>query len=889
MNRTTCSVLAGAMLGALSLWSARGALAEEIPLWKDTDASMDARVRDLVSRMTLEEKAAQLMDSAPAIPRLGLPQYEYWSEALHGVAVSGQATVFPQAIALAATFDPELMLRVSTAIGDETRAKYVDALNRTGKVDRFHGLTMFSPNINLFRDPRWGRGQETYGEDPYLTARMGVAFVKGIQGDDPRYLKVAATAKHYAVHSGPEPERHRFDARVSLKDMRETYLPAFEALVREAQVASVMCAYNAVNGQPACASEDLLYRFLRGEWGFEGYVVSDCDAINNIWRPDEHKYVETPWEAAGIALRRGTDLECGDGYKNLATAVRRGHLTEQDLDRALFRVLASRFRLGLFDPPTTVKWAQITPAANDTPEHRRLALAAARESIVLLKNDGLLPLSKSLRTVAVIGPNANDGAVLFGNYNGWNDRVVTPYAGIKAKLPKTRVILARGSSLTAGFGWPIPSEFLRPDDGQAGEHGLRAEYFANRTLSGQPAAVRVDPAVDFGWASGPAPGVPADDFSARWTGRLTPPTSGEYSLGFTGDDGFRVWLDDKLVVDDWREHLPTPAFAKVSLEAGRSYAIKAEYFQGKGAAIARLEWEGPGQLERLQEEAVHVARKADVVIAMLGISSSLEGEEMKTSPEGFRGGDRTDLGLPRVQQQLLERLAATGKPIVLVLLSGSPLATPWATEKLPAIVQLWYPGEEGGTALADVLFGDVSPGGRLPLTFYKSVEQLPPFTDYGMDGRTYRFFKDEPLFPFGHGLSYTRFEYSALNVPARVDVGAEVKVSVTVRNTGARAGDEVVQLYLTHLGANTRVPIRSLQGIKRVHLKRGEQRTVTLSLEPKQLAIVNDSGQVRVEPGRVLIAVGGKQPGFNGVADATTTQVVAAETEMTGQAITLVP
>ncbi len=583
-----------------------------------------------------------------------------------------------------------------------------------------------------------------------------------------------------------------------------------------------------------------------------------------------------PWEGAGIALRRGTDLECGDGYKNLADAVRRGYLSEQDLDRALFRVLSSRFRLGLFDPPASIPWAQITPAANDTPEHRRLALEAARESIVLLKNDGVLPLRKTLRTVAVVGPNADDVAVLFGSYNGWNEAAITPYAGIKAKLPKARVILARGSALTAGYGLPIPSEYLSPVAGQPGEHGLRAEYFANRTLSGEPTAVRVDENVDFGWATSPAPGVPVDDFSVRWTGSLTPTASGEYSLGFTGDDGFRVWLDGNLVVEDWREHLPTPAFAKVRLEAGRSYAIKAEYFQGKGAAVARLEWEGVGQAERLQDEAIAAAREAEVVIAAMGISSSLEGEELKTTAEGFHGGDRTRLGLPKVQQDLLEQLAATGKPVVLVLLSGSPLAVPWAAEKLPAIVQLWYPGEEGGTALADVLFGDVSPSGRLPLTFYKSVEQLPPFTDYAMDGRTYRFFTGEPLFPFGHGLSYTRFEYSALQIPSRLDVGAPLQVSVAVRNAGTRGGDEVVQLYVTHLGASTRVPIRSLQGLKRIHVRAGEQQTVSFALEPKQLAIVNDAGQVRAEPGRVLIAVGGKQPGFKGQADATTTQVVTA-------------
>jgi beta-glucosidase len=619
MNRKTCSLPARVVLGAVSLWSASaarvvlgavslwfasaarvvlgviplwfasGALADERPLWKDPNACLEARVRDLVSRMTIEEKAAQLMDSAPAIPRLGLPQYEYWSEALHGVAYSGTATVFPQAIGLAATFDSELMLRISSAIGDEARAKYVESLGQKGEVERFHGLTMFSPNINLFRDPRWGRGQETYGEDPYLTSRMGVAFVKGIQGDDPRYMKVAATAKHYGVHSGPEPERHRFDSRASLKDMRETYLPAFEALVREAHVASVMCAYNSVNGQPACASEDLLYRFLRGEWGFDDYVVSDCDAVNNIWRPNEHRYVETPWEAAGISLRRGTDLECGEAYKNLEEAVRRGHLTEQDLDRALFRVLPSRFKLGLFDPPESVRWTRITPADNDTLEHRRLALEAARESIVLLKNDGLLPLRKTLRTVAVIGPNANDVTVLLGNYNGWNERIVTPYAGIKEKLPKAKVILARGSGLTAGYGLPIPSEYLSPDADQPDEHGLRAEYFTNKTLSGEPTAVRVDEKVDFTWVKQPAAGVPVEDFSVRWTGSLAPTTSGEYTLGFTGDDGFRLWLDGDLVVEDWRDHLPTPAFAKVQLEAGRSYAIKAEYYQKKSTTIAHLE------------------------------------------------------------------------------------------------------------------------------------------------------------------------------------------------------------------------------------------------------------------------------------------------------------
>jgi beta-glucosidase len=862
---------------------------EEALPWRDPARPVDARVHDLISRMTLEEKASQLMDSAPAIPRLSLPAYEYWSEALHGVANSGTATVFPQSIGLAATFHPDLLLRVSTVIGDEARAKYAEALARVGRVERFHGLTMFSPNVNLFRDPRWGRGQETYGEDPYLTSRLGIAFVRGIQGDDPLYLKVAATAKHYAVHSGPEPERHRFDAKVSIKDMRETYLPAFEALVREGGVSSVMCAYNAVNGQPACASEDLLYRFLRGEWGFEGYVVSDCDAVNNIWRESDHAYVATPAEAAGIAVGRGTDLECGEDYRSLADAVRKGLVGEKEVDRALVRVLSSRFRLGLFDPPERVRWAAIRPETNDSRENRQLSLEAARESIVVLKNDGLLPLKKTVRTVAVVGPNADDVPVLLGNYNGWPSRAVTPYQGMKAKLPKASVILARGTSLTGRDGSAIPSGVLSPPGARPGEHGLKGEYFTNMTLEGEPKVVRLDGNVDFAWHGDPAPGLPREGFSVRWTGTLAPKTSGEYALGFTGDDGYRVWLDGQPIVEDWTDHAPTPASRRLELRAGRAYGIRVEFYQNRGGVVARLEWEAPGQAERLRRRAVAAAQKADVVVAVMGIAPSLEGEEMKVEAEGFSGGDRTDIGLPRVQQQLLERLVATGKPVVLVLLSGSPLAVPWAAEMVPAIVQLWYPGEEGGTALADVLWGDYNPAGRLPVTFLRSVDQLPPFTDYSMDGRTYRFFKGEPLFPFGFGLSYTRFEYSALAVPPRAEVNAPVEVSVAVRNVGGRDGDEVVQLYVSHVGATTRVPLRSLQGMRRLHLNAGEQQKVVFTLEPRQLAIVNDTGQVRVEPGRVAITVGGKQPGFSGLADAATTQVVAAETDLVGRAATLVP
>ena len=846
------------------------------PPYRNASLGAGQRAADLVSRMTLEEKISQMMNAAPAIPRLGVPEYDWWNEALHGVAFSGTATVFPQVIGLGATFDPKLVGHVARVISEEARAKYHEA-QRRGNRARFFGLTFWSPNINIFRDPRWGRGQETYGEDPYLSGRLGVAFVKGLQGDDPKYLKVVATPKHYAVHSGPEPERHRFDAKATERDLRETYLPAFRATVTEGRAASVMCAYNRINGEPACASTHLLGDILRGEWGFQGYVVSDCGAIDDIFR--RHLFVKTPEEASAVAVKRGTDLECGDIYRALAAAVKEGRISEGEIDTAVKRLFEARFRLGMFDPPETVKYAQIPFSANDSPEHRRLALEAARESIVLLKNErNTLPLRKDLKSIAVIGPNADDVQVLLGNYNGQPSRATTALAGIRERVsPRTKVLYAQGTALTESSGVPVPPSALRD---------LKAEFFANRKLEGAPVVMRDEEAVNFDWGmNNPAPNVPADDFSARWTGRLVPNVSGKYRLGATADDGVRVYLDGQLVAEDWTEHAPRTVTGEVTLEAGRSYDLKLEYFEGGVGAVAKLVWQPPAQQTAGSPyaEALSVAKQADAVVLVLGISAQLEGEEMNVSEPGFAGGDRTDINLPARQQALLEAIAATGKPVVLVLMSGSALAVNWADAHVPAIVQAWYPGEEGGAAIADVLFGDYNPAGRLPVTFYKSVEQLPPFENYEMEGRTYRYFKGQPLYPFGHGLSYTTFRYDKLKFStSSIKAGEGVRVSVEVENAGSRAGDEVVQLYVTDPEASVRVPVRSLAGVERLHLKPGEKRSVSFTLDPRQLSVIKDDGRAVVEPGEFRVSVGGKQPGFKGRADAATTSVVEGRFTVVG-------
>ena len=830
------------------------------PPYKNPNLPLETRVNDLVSRMTLEEKVSQMMNAAPAIERLGIPKYDWWNEALHGVARAGTATVFPQAIGLAATWDTKLMYDVADVISTEARAKHHEFV-RNNEHGRYQGLTFWSPNINIFRDPRWGRGQETYGEDPYLTAQLGVQFVRGLQGNDPRYFKVIATPKHYAVHSGPEPERHGFDAKAYERDLRETYLPAFRATILEAKAYSVMCAYNRTNEEPCCANKRLMTDILRGEWGFDGYVVSDCGAIRDIW--EGHKFVKTETDASVLAVRMGTDLTCGGEYATLVDAVKRGLISEAEIDKAVKRLMTARFRLGMFDPPEMVPYARILFSQNDTPEHRQLALKTARESIVLLKNENrTLPLKKDLKSVAVIGPNADVPEVLWGNYNGHPSVLTTPLAGIRNAVSKnTRVLYAPGSTLAGEPVVPVPASALTTN---GTDPGLKAEYFNNQDLRGPAATVRTDARIDFNWGRyNPTPELTGNDFSVRWTGKLKAPESGNYQLGFTADDGARLYLDGNLLVDAWASNPNKTVTKEIALEAGRSYDLRMEYFQNNRENVARLVWSYPRLADRMIEEAVKAARDADASVLVLGISAGLEGEEMKVNVEGFRGGDRTDISLPKSQEALLKAVVATGKPVVVVLLSGSALAVNWANDNAAAILEAWYPGGEGGTAIADVLFGDYNPAARLPVTFYKSVDQLPPFTDYSMQGRTYRYFKGEPLYPFGFGLSYTNFAYSNLRFDRKsVKAGEPIKVLVDVKNAGDRSGDEVVQLYLTDVAASAPVPIRTLVGFDRISLRPGEQRSVTFTITARQMSLIDDRGKRVIEPGEFAIRVGSLRASF---------------------------
>ena len=827
---------------------------QSLPPYKNPNLPVETRVNDLLSRLTLEEKVGQMMNATPAIERLGVPAHDYWNEALHGVARSGIATVFPQAIGLAATWDTKLMYQVADVISTEARAKHHEYA-RNKQFGRYQGLTFWSPNINIFRDPRWGRGQETYGEDPYLTAQLGVQFVRGLQGNDPRYFKVIATPKHYAVHSGPEPERHAFDAISTERDLRETYLPAFRATILEGKAYSVMCAYNRTNGEPCCANKKLMKDILRDEWGFDGFVVSDCGAIYDIWK--FHKFVPTELEASVLGVKAGTDLTCGDEYKTLIEAVKKGSISEAEIDTSVKRLLTARFRLGQFDPPEMVAYARIPFSQNDTDEHRQLALQTARKSIVLLKNaNRTLPLKKDLKSIAVIGPNADLPEVLWGNYNGTASRLFTPLAGIKNAVSKdTKVTYALGSTLAGEPIVSVPASALTLN---GTDPGLKAEYFNNQELRGPAVTVRTDARIDFDWGRyHPTPELTGNNFSVRWTGKLTPPESGTYTLGFTADDGARLYLDGKLLVDAWASNPTKTVTKEIALEGGRSYDLRMEYFQYHRENIAKLVWSYPQLGERLLEEAVKAAKKSDASVLVLGISARLEGEEMNVPLEGFRGGDRTEISLPKSQETLLKAVVATGKPVVVVLLSGSAVAVNWANDNVPAILAAWYPGGEGGTAIADVLFGDYNPGGRLPVTFYKSVDQLPPFTDYSMQGRTYRYFKGEPLYPFGYGLSYTKFLYNNLKMAKSVKAGEPVKVSVEVMNIGDREGDEVVQVYLTDTAASAPVPIRALVGFDRISLRAQEKRTVTFTITPRQMSLIDERGKRVIEPGEFLTTIAG--------------------------------
>ncbi len=851
--------------------------------FQNTKLSTEERVESLLSEMTLQEKIDQMLFQAPAIERLGIPQYNWWNECLHGVARAGYATVFPQSISIAASWDTQLVNDVATVISDEARAKHHEFVRR-GMRGIYQGLTFWSPNINIFRDPRWGRGHETYGEDPYLTGQLGLQFVEGLQGNDSKYLKVVATAKHYAVHSGPEPLRHTFDATVSDRDLRETYLPAFRTLVVDGGVYSVMGAYNRLHGQACCASTELS-GILRNEWGFQGYVVSDCWAIADIWQT--HKIAKDAAEASALAVKQGTDLECGDSYKALPEAVKRGLVTEKDIDICVGRLMTARMKLGMFDPDSIVPYAQIPFSVNDNPAHDYLARVAAQKSIVLLKNaNNTLPLSKSMKKIAVIGPNADEVESLWGNYNGVPSHPVTVLKGIKNKVePQVEVMYAQGSELADGISKlvAIPSIYLETEDGQQGAYG---EYFANNKLEGEPLFTRIDDNIDFYWEAGsPDPRMPVDNFSVRWTTYLNVPKSGDYEIGVWSMPNFKIYCEGKELIAGNNEHHAFHDSKKLTLEAGKRYKLVFDYRNYHGDGTASLLWAPPHP--NMLVEAVETAKKADAVVLVLGLNQRLEGEEMPIQVDGFKGGDRTHLNLPKTQEALMEAVKATGKPVVLVLINGSALSVNYAAENMNAILTAGYPGQEGGNAVADVLFGDYNPAGRLPVTYYKSVDQLPAFEDYNMEGRTYRYFHKDPLYPFGFGLSYTKFTYSELSLPKETKIGEDIKVSVKVTNAGERDGDEVIELYVTDEKASTPRPIRQLEGFKRVSLKKGESQLVEFTLTPRQLSMINDKNKLVVEPGYFTISVGGEQPGFTGTANAETTETLTGRINVKGKTFDL--
>lgn len=799
---------------------------EQSALYKEGSQPLELRVHDLVARMTLEEKASMMQNTTPGVPRLGIPKYDWWSEALHGVANAGTATVFPQAIGLAAMWDAPLHHEIAQIISTEGRAKFNGYVGTEQEGTIFRGLTFWSPNINIFRDPRWGRGQETYGEDPFLTAQLGVAFVRGLQGDNPQYLKAAACAKHFAVHSGPEPLRHNFDISPSAEDLYETYLPAFERLVSEAHVEVVMTAYNSLYGTP-CSMNSLLYKKLE-DWGFNGHVTSDCGSVGDLIHA--YKRANDEAEAEALVLIAGMNVTCGGEAHGIVKAVKNGLLSEALVDERLSALLRTLFRLGFFDAKDAVPYNQIPATENDSPEHAQVALRAARESLVLLKNDGILPLKKEkLHRIAVIGPNAGSVPVLVGNYNGSPSHPVTLLAGLRAALePEVQIDYAHGCDYAE-----------RPDKArQIPGIWYRGEYYSNGELSGEPLAKRTERPLSFdlcgcpsGRGSLPAE-VPATGISARWSGDLTSSIAGEYELIVQGRGGFRLKLGDKTLIDSWtlpqgEENKERTLSAKQWLEDNCSLPLVLEYAQGNGPVKVSLEWRTP-DAHTGEAEALEKAKAADLIVFVGGITAQLEGEEMEVDYEGFSGGDRLNIELPPIQQTLLKKLRATGKPIVFVNLSGSAIAMPWEAENLNAIVQAFYPGQAGGTAVADVLLGKYNPAGRLPLTFYRSTEDLPAFENYDMAGRTYKYFKGQALFPFGHGLSYTQFAYSKLRVQPAAD-GA-LSVLVDVSNTGERAGDEVVQIYAKQPVSAQAREKRALCSFARIHLKPGQKETLQLTV-----------------------------------------------------------
>ena len=824
--------------------------------------SPEQRATDLVRRMTLAEKASEMQNNSAAVPRLNIPAYQWWSEALHGVINEG-VTEYPEPVGLAATFDAPGIHTMAAQIGVEGRIKHVQNA-REGHTGIMGGLDFWSPNLNIFRDPRWGRGQETYGEDPFLTARMGVSYVTGLQGDDPKYYLAIATPKHFDVHSGPEPTRHFADVDVSKHDEVDTYEPAFRAAVVEGKAGSVMCAYNAINGEPACANQYLLQDQLRGKWGFQGYVVSDCDAVRDV--AANHRYRPTQAQGAAISVLRGMDNECvtftsrfGEPVdKAYIDAVQQGYLPQSALDTALIRLFTARIKLGMFDPPDMVPYTKIDEKELDSAEHRAHARKLANESMVLLKNDGLLPLKPEIRRIAVVGPLADQTRPLIGNYAGHPTHIVSILDGLHAEFPNATITFVPGTQFLRPDGVPVPNGLLTTPEGKA---GLKAEYSEGRLRPDEkrnPLVSRVEPNVKLTASDLPEEVAGKKSFGVQWTGFLTPTESGDFLIGLRSQGFARVSVDGKQVATAFGGSEVAPVSGRVHLEKGRKTALEITYGAQNGKPHAELIWAKVNNA--VSPEAVTAAKNADAVIAVVGITSQLEGEEMPVSDPGFLGGDRTSIDMPQPEEDLVKAVAATGKPLAIVLINGSALAVNWANDHANAVLEAWYPGEEGGAAVAETLSGKNNPAGRLPVTFYKGVDQLPNFEDYGMANRTYRYFTGKPLYPFGYGLSYTKFSYGELSVPTNgVAAGQPVDADATVTNTGKLAGDEVVQLYL-NFPAVKGAPRIALRGFQRIHLDPGASQKVHFRLSPRDLGMVTENGDPIIAEGDYTVSIGGGQP-----------------------------
>lgn len=840
------------------------------PAYRNSALPIEERVNDLIGRMTLSEKVGQLNHDAPAIERLGIPSYSWWNESLHGVARAGKATVFPQAIGLASTFNPALIGEIATAISDEARAKH-HYFVRNGVRAKYTGLTFWSPNVNLFRDPRWGRGQETYGEAPYLISALAVEFIKGLQGDHPKYLKAAAAAKHFGVHSGPEKTRHSDDYHATPKELVETYFPAFKAAVTKANVETVMCAYNLVNGEPSCGNDMLLKQHLRGDWGFKGHVVSDCGALADFYGPGDHALVSAPAVAAAWALNAGTDLNCStqrlSTFANLVFAQQKGLVSLEAIDAAVKRLFTTRFKLGMFDPDDLVPYSKLPIDVVGSANHLALAEKAAEQSLVLLKNDGTLPLKDGTR-VALIGPNAANPQVLVGNYNGTPINPILPINGIAARAGADKINYALGSSLIADrfSNFTIISAenlFHRDQNGEL-QPGLIADYYRadpvraythsghkpEASRVGEPVRSEIVSEINAYWDHIPTDDSVFSDFSVAWHGILKPVSSGRYLFRSDGS----IKIDGKPVSGA----LSLNAEQEYTLEVDRSY-LSDSYRQMVEAEL-KLQWVNttPGNLTA---QAVAAAQTAEVIIFAGGIDPTLEGEEMSVALEGFDSGDRTSLELPKEQRELLQVLHALGKPIVLVNFSGSAIALNWEAKNVNAVIQAFYPGEAAGKALASVLWGDVNPSGRLPVTFYRSAKDLPDFKDYSLDNRTYRYFTGDVLYPFGHGLSYTNFSYSDIQAPKVSKSGATITLTATITNTGEHDGAEIAQLYISLPDAPKPTPIRSLKDVQRIELQKGESKTISFTLNAEDLEFVDTDGSSKPYTGKLIVTVGSGQEG----------------------------